>query len=261
MSPEYPSIIYFDRKWQKSDLVDQCLTEHSNHFEKGISHEVRAFEHQGDTHIFKAHQQFVPLLDAAATFEMDFTFTEEDLINLSYALLEKNQLTNATVQALIYPKSGELKLILTTKKAAPFAVRENLHLFTSTTSSRLEEGLQTSVSGNLICKPESPFFFIKDGILYTPGMESTNSPSVVRDSIIECAIALGCPVIEKSISVDEIEGCEAAFYSNYSNALNLVTQVDDYVLTQDWRSTIALDLFLMFRQQATNEDFQNQSII
>lgn len=253
--------LYFNNDWLEADQIGYQFMEHTAHFENGISQEIRSYEIEGETHIFKAKEHFAQLLASAKETDRFLAIDTEKLVRISYELLRKNHLTNATIHALIYARNGETNLVMTVKKSNAFTVREELILKTTTTGCISDEKLCVNESGNILSDPSNPFFFIKDGILYTPSVEKDRNPGILRNSIIECAIQLGCPVIEKSISVDELEGSEAAFFSNYTNAINLVNQVNGYSITSDWRNTIVMDLLLMFRQQSTHEDFCSDSII
>ena len=261
MSPESKYTVFFNNQWLEADQIGYQFMDHTAHFENGTSQEIRSYEFEGAAHIFKAKEHFSQLLASAKETDRLLAMNEDQLVQASYELLRKNDLTDATIHALIYAKNGETNLVMTVKKSQAFAVREELGLTTTTTGCASDEKLCVSDSGDILSNPCNPFFFIKDGILYTPSVEKNKNPGIIRDSIIECAITLGCPVIEKSVSVDEVAGSEAAFFSNYTNAINLVNQVNEYTVTPDWRSTIALDLLMMFRQQSTHEDFCSDSII
>ncbi len=257
MKSTNPYTIFFDNDWLKASQIDHRFMEDTIHFGQGISQEARAYSTESGTHIFKAREHFEQLLLNARDKGISCTYTSYQLVQITYHLLEKNELSDAFVHALFYSKNGESKLVVTAKAATPFSIQENLRIDTS----YYQNDLSVDVDGTLTCKSANPFFFIKDEVVYTPKLERDTTPGVMRNSIIECAIALGHPVIEKTISLEELNASEVAFFSNASHAMSIVEAIDGYTFTADWKSTIAHDLLMMLKSQLTNEDFWNHSII
>ena len=257
-------IFHFENNWLKVAQIDHEFIDHTMSFANGVLEEMRSYEYEGGTHIFKSNEHFKRLISAAQKKNIKIDISLDKLIRLSYQLLEKNNLKNATLQALIYSQNDEPKFMLSAKKTTPFTVKEHLEINTDSKDSEKEgltEILAINGSGDIIFNSTNSFFFVKDGVLYTPGMEKDSTPGIMRDAIIECAMVLGYPVIEKSISIEEVDGSEAVFFSSYSNPMSLVDKINSYTVTKDWKDTIAMDLLMMFRQQATNEGFWNHSII
>ncbi len=257
MKPNNKYTLYFKREWVTAGEINHEFVEHALHFNNGVSEELRSYGYNGGPHVFKAKKYFETLIFKAEEQGMFVQYTADELINITYELLEKNQLVNATLIPIIYLKDGEVNLMISAKKADPFTVRENLQLDEDLYSNVLN----VSSSGKLNFSSENPFFFIKHGVLYTPKVEEDDTPGVIRDTIIECAIALGYPVIEKRILISEIEESEVVFFSNHTHEMSFVQRFKNFTFHKNWRETMAMDLLMMFRQQATNEDFWNYSII
>ena len=239
------------------DQADHDFMEHTFHFGNGIQGELRSYGYNGGPHLFKAKKYIQNLLDQAEEKGINSDIKTDDLAGLAYELLNKNELINARVFPVLYEKSGNTHLLISAKPAQPFTIRENVH-FTDNLS---QSELNISSTGKVAFSADNPVFFIKHGILYTPKVENHQQPSIIRDTIIECAIVLGYPVIEKSIIINELKGSEAVFFSNLTHEMSFVQRLQDLTFTSDWRETMAMDLLMMFRQQATNEDFWNYSII
>ena len=258
MNPDKTYTLYFNNQWLEAGQIDHAFLDDTMHFSNGVSEELRSYEFHGEAHIFKAFQHFQRLIQEADKRGLNISMEVHKFVGLAYDLLRRNKLNNATIHALIYPKNGKARIVLSAKSAASFDVRENLEVSSEPIS---DHKLETDYEGMIISSPSNPFFFIKDDVLYTPSIEKDVQPSFMRDAVIECAVALGYPVIEKSICIDELEGSDVAFFSSATEALSLVKNIDNYSFSEDWRETIAMDLFLMLRQQVTNEDFWNHSII
>ncbi len=56
-------------------------------------------------------------------------------------------------------------------------------------------------------------FLVRDGTLYTPGLESDILLGITRDTVIQIAKEMGISVVERLISVNELLGADEAFFS------------------------------------------------
>ena len=248
---------YFNNQIQSVSEIGEEFIDHSLHFSNGVNGEVRAYSRGGQPHLFRPRPCFEEILEKASAHNISCSLTAEDLMRVSYQLLNNNNLANASVVPVFYKKDDADHLFISVKKANPFTIRERLSLDHGNTD---KNEVTVGQEGQIRHSTKNPFFFIKNEILYTPKVDN-QEPGVLRDTIIECAIRLGHPVIEKSIIVDELNGSEAVFYSNFTSEMNFIEQFEGYVFDTDWRETIAFDLLMTFRQQVTNEDFWNYSII
>ncbi|MEM6831941.1 MAG: hypothetical protein AAF551_15630, partial [Bacteroidota bacterium] len=140
---------------------------------------MRSYGYNGGPHVFKAKKYLELLIAKAEDNGLFINYHIDELMNITYELLEKNHLINATIVPIIYLKDGETHFMISAKKAAPFTVRENLQLDEDLYSSILN----ISSSGQINFCSENPFFFIKDGILYTPKVKEKEPTGIIRDTI------------------------------------------------------------------------------
>jgi len=74
----------------------------SLHYGYAVFEGIRAYETTEGVHIFKAEAHFERLLRSAKLLYMKVDYTVEELINISYKLLKKNNLTNAYLRPLVF---------------------------------------------------------------------------------------------------------------------------------------------------------------
>ena len=252
--------LYFQSEWLPADQINHDFMDHALHFSNGVSGEVRSYDFNGDAHLFKARKNFNSLIRQANEKGISTPYSVQELVKTCYELLVKNGLTNAVIKPIFYKKDNVSQLVISAKKADVFTIREKVAIHGEQQIIE-SESIKMDQEGIIGHDTKNPFFFIKNGVLYTPKVDKNEEPSILRDTIIECAIWLGYPLIEKTIEVEELEGSEVAFFSNTTYELNFIQKFRDIEFTKDWRDTMAHDLVMMFRQQATNEDFWNYSII
>ena len=80
-----------------------------------------------------------------------------------------------------------------------------------------------------ILKDASSNFWIlnKNNILNTRFLDGTILAGITRDSILNCAKAKKIKVLEKKISLDDIQTCKEAFITSASSFVTPVIQVDN----------------------------------
>lgn len=73
-------------------------------------------------------------------------------------------------------------------------------------------------------------FVVRDGVLYTPGLEADILLGVTRDSVIQIARDQGLTVVEKSISVNELVSADEAFFSGTYAEIVPIREVSHFTI-------------------------------
>jgi branched-chain amino acid aminotransferase len=73
-------------------------------------------------------------------------------------------------------------------------------------------------------------FLVRDGTVYTPGMESNILLGITRDSVIRLARNLGHTVIERQISINELLSADEAFFSGTYAEVAPIREISHYEL-------------------------------
>ena len=97
------TILFLNGKFIKavdahSDLYSQTL-----HYGFGAFEGIRAYQSMNGVKIFKAHEHFERLKESCALVGIPFQYEDiEDLIQIAYQLLQKNNLSDAYIRPLVY---------------------------------------------------------------------------------------------------------------------------------------------------------------
>jgi hypothetical protein len=247
---------YFENNWVTSDNITSNFVDHSNHFEKGNTIELRSFSLDGQPHIFQVNKYLEKFLQANIEQGIASEKTAKELINILYELLNRNKLINSKIHLISYVKSGKSYLSLSASETNPIGVKENMEL-----KNYSEEDLFNNENGEVKHSATRSLFFTKDDVLYTTRVNKGEATSFLRDAIVESAIQLGFPVIEKSISSSELEQSDVIFYTDSSNEINMVNRFDNHFPSMQWRETMVMDILMLFRNQASNENLVSAAII
>lgn len=88
-----------------------------------------------------------------------------------------------------------------------------------------EEAILLDANGYLAEGTGENIFLVRDGQLYTPGLESDILLGITRSSVLTIARDLGIPVVEKLLSVNELLTADEAFFSGTFAELVPIQQV------------------------------------
>ena len=93
-----------------------------------------------------------------------------------------------------------------------------------------EEAILLDAHGYVAEGTGENIFLVRNGKLYTPGLESDILLGVTRDSVIQIATDLGYPVIEKLISVNELLTADEAFFTGTYAEIAPIKEVGHYTI-------------------------------
>ena len=90
--------VYLNGKWlkAKASYYDQTL-----HYGNGVFEGIRAYNTINGTKIFKAKEHFERLLLSAKKMHIKVEYSVDQLIDISYQLLERNNLSDANIRPLL----------------------------------------------------------------------------------------------------------------------------------------------------------------
>jgi branched-chain amino acid aminotransferase len=71
-------------------------------------------------------------------------------------------------------------------------------------------------------------FLVRNGTIYTPGLESDILLGITRDSVIQIAANLGYPVVEKLLSVNELLTADEAFFTGTYAEIAPIKEIGHY---------------------------------
>ena len=241
------TVLFLDGKFikaadAKTDLFGQTL-----HYGYGVFEGIRAYKTVNGVKIFKAHEHFDRLRNSAALVGIPFHYGAEELTQIAYQILEKNNLTNAYIRPLVFcspnmslngPKEVSVMIaawewgkyfsnqslrvcISTIQRPNPKSIKMeakacghyvNSIMATLEAKERgFDEGLMLDGDGFVAEGPGANFFFEKNGVLYTPPLGNI-LPGITRNTIKEICKELDLPVEEKLFRPEELFEADSAFF-------------------------------------------------
>ena len=108
-----------------------------------------------------------------------------------------------------------------------------------------DEALLLDVEGYVAEGSGENIFIVKQGKLYTPDLTSCLE-GITRASVIELAVEIGIPVIEKRITRDEIYCADEAFFTGTAAEVTPIRELDNRMIGVGKRGPITTQIQTLF---------------
>lgn len=97
-------------------------------------------------------------------------------------------------------------------------------------------------------------FLVRDGVVYTPGLEADILLGVTRRSVIEIARDLGYTVVEKALSVNELLTADEAFFSGTYAEIAPIREISHYTIGEGKPGSVTRDILETFTRIVHGEE-------
>ncbi|MEM7108332.1 MAG: branched-chain amino acid transaminase [Bacteroidota bacterium] len=293
---DHNTTVFHDGQWIAAGDANSNLYNQTMHYGNGVFEGIRAYQNADGCNVFKAKEHFERLQYSATKMHIDLPYTVEELIHISYELLDKNELANAYIRPLVYLGANmslmptdevhvfmaawkwekylgdkPLKVIVSSfQRPNPKACHVEAKVVGHYTNSILatteakklgyDEALLLDMNGNVAEGPGANFFFEKEGILYTPPAGNI-LPGITRATIMELAKDLGIRVVEKNFTVDAVYGADNAFFVGTATEVAPIESINGETFKGSWEESAGHSLYLMYRQKVQYNEYQGLTIV
>lgn len=267
------TIIYHNGEFVKATDAKANVYDTSLHYGYAVFEGIRSYNTKNGVKIFKAEEPFDRMEFSAKAIGIPYPYKNEELIEISYEVLRRNNLTNAYLRPIVTcPPNMSLtggassqltiaawawgallgeKLIRVRTSSyrritpASFIVEAKVsgHYVNSILASKeakdsgYDEALLLDVNGFVAEGPGANFFYEKNDVLYTPQRGSI-LPGITRATVIEICNSLGIEVAEKQITPEEVYKADSAFYCGTAAEVIGIESLDDKKFPKNWNETI-----------------------
>jgi branched-chain amino acid aminotransferase len=291
------TIIYYNGKFVKASEATTNLYGQSLHYGYAVFEGIKSYETENGTKIFKAKEHYDRLRRSAELMYMPFEYTTEQLIDLTYEVLERNGFTNAYIRPIVFcspnmalSKGKESYLaieawewtngymankmrIMTSSfqrpnpKAFKVEAKVSGHYVNSILACQeakdagYDEALVLDANGYVAESSGANVFFEKDGTLFTPAKGSI-LPGITRATVIDICNQLDIPVEEKFFTPDEMRGADAAFFCGTAAEVLALDSLDDVPFAKNWDDTLSSTIQKAYQNLVLDkglEEFKQES--
>lgn len=284
------TVLFLNGKFIKAVDAHTDLYSQTLHYGFGAFEGIRAYQTQNGVKLFKAYEHFERLKKSCALVGIPLEYDTEKLIQASYQLLEKNNLTDAYIRPLAYcgpnmklSTTNEVYLMICSWKWGKYHGDDLLKLCVSsyqrpnpasikveakicghyvngilaTSEAKVrgyDEALLLDMNGNVAAAPAANFFMEKDGVLVTPPLGHI-FPSITRQVVMNICRELDIQVEERHINPHELETADSAFLCGTAVEIAGIESVDANKFSKTWKDSIGAIVQEAYKCQVLEKSF------
>lgn len=268
------TLVYFNGDFVKAKEANTDLYGQSLHYGYSVFEGIKSYNTNNGTKIFKAKEHYDRLRRSAQLMHIPFSYTTQQLIDLTYELLELNSFRDAYIRPLVIcspnmalSKGKEARLIILAWEWNNGYLGDKMRIMTSSfqrpnpnaflveakvsghyvnsilacqeaKDKGYDEALVLDEKGNVAESSGANIFYEKDGVLFTPAKGSI-LPGITRQTVFEICSELNIPVKETLFKPEEMRGADAAFFCGTAAEIVGLDSLDDVPFIKDWKDTVS----------------------
>ncbi|MBS1490533.1 MAG: branched-chain amino acid transaminase [Bacteroidetes bacterium] len=267
------SIVFLDGRFIKVKDASVSLFSQTLHYGHGVFEGIRSYQTIHGTKIFKPYEHFERLIQSCKLLNIPFNYSFEELTQLSYQLLEKNNFSSAYIRPLVI--SGENMTLTSSRESSLMITAWNWKKYFSskevsvcissiqrpnpksinaeakvcghyvssimaTNEARqrgFDEALILDANGFIAEGSAANFFYEKNGVLYTPP-KGNILPGITRQTVIEICREMELPLKEKWIMPEEVLEADSAFFCGTAAEISAIGSIERHPVYKPWPSSL-----------------------
>lgn len=272
MHPEDSTIVFQNGEWLEVTNADTNLYSQTLHYGNGVFEGIRSYATPIGVQIFKASSHYKRLQYGCKVMGIKLDYSIEELVSITYELLDKNNLKNAYIRPLVYVGSDmalrtprNSYIMISAWKWRPYLGEKPIRVMTSSyerpnpnscvidakisgqyvtsilavneaRAKGYDEALLLDMKGFVSEGPGANFFYEKDNVLYT-SPKGHILPGITRATIIQLAKDLNISVKETHFSVNDVEGSDGAFFAGTAAEVVGLKSLNDVPFNKPWQES------------------------
>lgn len=265
--------VYLNGNWVAASSATTSLYDQTLHYGCGVFEGIRSYKTPNGAKIFKAKEHFERLLYSAKVMHIDLNLSVNELINLSYETLKRNNLEDAYIRPLVWvgPNMGltpatEVNVLICAWEWGQLHGGSHIRVMTSsyrrpdpkschvsakvvghyvnsllaTTEAKqkgFDDALLTDANGYVAEGPGANFFYQKGKTLFTSPLGNI-LPGITRATVLEIANKRGIELIEKYFSIEDVKGADSAFFVGTAAEVACIVSLDNVPFKTKWEDSL-----------------------
>lgn len=277
------TLMYFNGEFVKAKEATANPYGQTLHYGNGVFEGIRSYKTANGTKIFKSFEHYKRLKFGAEVMSIPFEYSEEELTQITYELLERNNISDAYIRPLVtvgenmgvYTDTQPSNLIIqcwewgklmgdkllrvkTSKfqrpnpKACFVEAKVTGHYINSILASNevkaagYDEALLLDMNENVAECSGANVFMEKDGKLVTPPRGHIMA-GITRSTIMELCKEEGFDVEERHFKLDELKQADSAFFTGTAAEVAGLKSLDDYEFPLEWENSLGFKLMKIYK--------------
>jgi branched-chain amino acid aminotransferase len=284
------TILFYDGEYVKAKEANMDLYGQSLHYGYAVFEGIKSYKTANGTKIFKAKEHYERLIKSAEAMHIPFSYSTREMIDVTYKLLEINNLSNAYIRPLVICSpnmslskgqksylvieawnwdngylANKLRIMTSSfqrpnPKAFKIEAKVSGHYVNSILASQeakdkgFDEALVLDENGNVAESSGANVFYEKDGKLYTP-QKGNILPGITRATVFEICNQLGISYEEKLFTPQEMQGADAAFFCGTAAEIVAVESLNDIPFRMNWEDSLSAKIQQAYRHLVVEENY------
>jgi branched-chain amino acid aminotransferase len=267
------TIIFFNGEFIKVKDIPISIFNQTMHYGNGVFEGIRAYDTPKGVQIFKAKEHYDRLHYSAKVMHINLSYSSSELEQISYKLLEANNLKDAYIRPLVYlgenmslTPTDEVNVVIMAWEWGKYLGDKLLKVMlssfqrpnpkscfveakvvghytnsilatTEAKSKGFDEALLTDMNGFIAEGPGANFFIEKNGKLITPPLGNILA-GITRQTVFEIAKELHFEIEERLFTPEEIYTADSAFFCGTAAEVIGIASVNEYQFPLKWEDSI-----------------------
>jgi branched-chain amino acid aminotransferase len=286
------TILYLNGEYVKAAEAKMDFYSQSFHYGYSVFEGIRSYKTAGDeTKIFKAKQHYDRLKASADAINLPFAYDIEELIDVTYEVLKRNNLQDAYIRPVVYAPANmsfvvnkDSFIVIEVWEMQPFLGDKLLRIMTSSferpnpkgfkihakaaghyvnsllasqeaKAAGYDEALLNDMNGYVAEGPGANIFYEKDGKLVTPALGNI-LPGITRATVFEICKELAIEVEEKFFTTAELKKADAAFYCGTAAEVIGFESLDATKFPKPWNETVSRKIQLAYKDRTVEKGLE-----
>ena len=275
----------------KAHVLSQTL-----HYGSGAFEGIRFYQTANCPAIFRIAEHVDRLLYSTKILQMILSYSKDEIIAAIKEVVRDSKLEAGYIRPLAFygdgsmmldPKQNTIEFIIACWSWGIFKTQENIDVkiskyirihpastvvdaklcghYVNSVLATLElrgthyhEALLLDYNGNIAEGVGENFFMVKEGVIYTPKL-GTILPGITRNTIIELAQKLGFKVVETTISVEQLNQADEAFFTGTAVEIMPIRSINDILFSDGNVGIVTAVIKKAYRDivEGRNRDFMD----
>ncbi len=289
------TIIYFNGQFVKANEAKTDLYSQSLHYGYAVFEGIRSYPINGSTKIFKAREHYDRLIHSANVMKIPFNYTTEQLIELTYEVLKRNNFVDAYVRPIVLcspnmalSKGKESYLAIEAWEWTNGYMSNKMRIATSTyrrpnsnafhvdakvsghyvnsilacqeaKDNGFDEALVLDSEGFVAESSGANIFYENNGVLYT-APKGNILPGITRATVLEICNELNISIQEKLFTPEEMKGADAGFFCGTAAEVVALESLDNVSFKKVWEESLSAIIQKAYKAKVMEQEFVLETV-